>query len=223
MHPSKIDWRLVAIIDRAHLGGRDLPEVAEALISGGAGVLQLRDKSGDTRRFFADAALVCEIGGKRGVPVIINDRADVALAAGADGVHVGQEDLPPEIVRNIVGDDKIIGVSVHNTEEFQKMVGGTPSYFGVGAIYPTRVKSHLSATGVSLIAELRRKTMRPLIAIGGITVDNLETVIAAGANGVAVISNLLSAPDIEARARKFVAGVSEARAANVPNHFHPER
>ncbi len=223
MKPSEIDWRLVAIIDRPSLAGRDVAEVAEALICGGAGVLQVRDKSDDTRRFFEDAVQVCALGRKHGVPVIINDRADVALVAGADGVHVGQEDLAPEIVREIAGKDTIIGVSVHNTEEFQEMVGGNPSYYGVGAIFPTRTKSHLAAAGVSLVAELRPQTDSPLIAIGGITADNVAPVIAAGADGVAVISDLLTATDIESRARLLLSRISEAGAAKVPDHLHTGR
>jgi len=198
-----IDWRLYAIIDRSFLKSRNISKVTESLAKGGAGVIQLRDKSGNIRHFYEDALEVLAVTRRFEIPLIINDRVDVALAAEADGLHVGQDDLPVSVARELLGKEKLLGVSVHNHEEFEKMDQDEVDYFGVGTIFSTTTKSHLPASGTGIISTLKQQTNKPLIAIGGITPENTPKVINAGANGVAVISALLTEKDVEQRARQF--------------------
>lgn len=211
MKLSSIDWSLYAIIDTSFLKGRSLKQVAEDLIAGGAGILQLRNKTGDVRAFYHDALTVKEVAAQHHVPLIINDRADVAIATQADGVHVGQEDLPASVIRALLGRDKLVGVSVHSLREFEISAGCEPSYFGVGTIYQTATKSQRNAVGTEIITTLRRKTDKPIVAIGGIDVGNVTPVIQAGADGAAVISALMNAPDVKAKATAFMTSIRAAR------------
>jgi thiamine-phosphate pyrophosphorylase len=199
-----IDWSLYAIIDKAHQGSRSLVDIAEQLIEGGAGVIQLRNKISPSDEFFADAEGVRKVTLETTVPLIINDRVDIALAVHADGVHLGQEDLPVADVRRIVHEGFMIGCSVHDQAEFDSAVSQNPDYFGVGTIYTSSTKSHLQSKGMDVLKTLRSKTGLPLIAIGGIDLTNLAAVIQAGADGVAVISALLKSSDIRKKAREFV-------------------
>lgn len=202
-----IDWCLYAIIDRDLVGDKDIAAVASALAEGGAGVIQLRDKSNNIRGFYEDALAVRGVTKHHNVPFIINDRSDVALAVGADGVHVGQDDLPLPLVRDLLGPEKIIGVSVHNQREFQACKIHGPTYFGVGTIYATATKANLSATGPGILRELRNATDAPLIAIGGIHAENAAAVMEAGANGVAVASALLNSNDIKYATRQLLSAI----------------
>ncbi len=206
---SQIDWRLYAIIDREYLGDRPITTVAEQLLEGGAGVIQLRNKTSDIKQFFIDAVELSQLTKHYGVPLIINDRADVAIAAGADGVHIGQEDIPLSALKRILNEDKLIGVSVHNVEEFKRVAAEKPDYFGVGTIYKTSTKSHLAATGLDVLKTVRRMTQCPLVAIGGITTENLASVFKSGADGIAVISALLSAKNVKSRTRDFQAKINK--------------
>lgn len=206
---SNINWSLYAIIDKRFLRGRPIKQIAEALLEGGVGVIQLRDKTGDIRAFYDDALALKEVAAYHQVPLIINDRADVAIAADADGVHVGQEDLPVPVVKALLGKDKIIGVSVHDLQEFETMTGHDPTYFGVGTIYKTAIKSERNATGVAIIKQVSARTDKPIVAIGGIDVANAALVIEAGADGVAVISALLCAPDVKTEAEAFILTIQQ--------------
>lgn len=206
---SNINWSLYAIIDKRFLRGRPIKQIAEALLEGGVGVIQLRDKTGDIRAFYDDALALKEVAAYHRVPLIINDRADVAIAADADGVHVGQEDLPVPVVKALLGKDKIIGVSVHDLQEFETMTGHDPTYFGVGTIYKTAIKSERNATGVAIIKQVSARTDKPIVAIGGIDVANAALVIEAGADGVAVISALLCAPDVKTEAEAFILTIQQ--------------
>lgn len=207
----EIDWSLYAILDKTTVGDRDIEHVAQEVLTGGAGVIQLRNKSSDIKAFYEDARLVKRLTDHYGVPLIINDRADVARAVEAAGVHLGQQDLPLPAARQLLGQNKIVGVSVHNDAEFEQAIAYGPTYFGVGTIYPSSTKEVKNITGIEIIERLRARTSSPLIAIGGITVENVRPVILAGADGVAVVSALLNALDVQTQARTFVKGVHDSQ------------
>lgn len=199
-----IDWSLYAILDKEYGKGRSLTKLAEDAIQGGADVIQLRNKISTSDEFYADALKVKEVTQHFGVPLVINDRLDIALAAEADGVHLGQDDLPFAEARKLIGEQMLLGASVHNLEEFALALESKPDYLGIGTIYPSPSKSGLQSVGVGIIQQIRSKTTLPLIAIGGITVENLEPVIEAGADGVAVISDFCKRQDVRGRAQEFV-------------------
>jgi thiamine-phosphate pyrophosphorylase len=199
-----IAWSLYAILDKKFIGSRNLKELTEQIIAGGARIIQLRNKLTSANEFYTDAVVVKEITDRHRVPLIINDRVDIALAVKADGVHLGQDDLPFEYARRLVGNEMLLGASVHDMLEFETARTGQPDYLGVGTIYPSQIKSDLTAKGIRLIQELRELTDLPMVGIGGITVENLAAVIEAGADGVAVISALLDTDDVFARTKEFV-------------------
>lgn len=206
---AKLDWSLYAILDKKFVGSRDLKSLAERVITGGAGIIQLRNKISSSRGFYEDALEVKKITTQFGIPLIINDRVDIALAVKAEGVHLGQDDLPFAAARRLIGKEMILGASVHSLEEHKAALAGRPDYLGVGTIYPSPTKNALKEKGLELIKELRRVTALPIVGIGGITVDNAAAVIQAGANGVAVISGLLDTEDVIGRAREFVTQIKK--------------
>ena len=212
--PRKIDWSLYAILDREFAGDRSFGELAEAVIRGGAGVIQLRDKVSEGREFYFEALAVRNITRNYGVPFIVNDRVDVALAVDADGVHVGWNDLPPDVTRRLIGEERLLGLSASSDEEVARALEFSPDYLGVGAMFTTSTKPDYEVPGPALIARVRGSVPCPVVGIGGITPENAGQVIRAGADGVAVISALLTAEDVEARARQFVEAVRRAQEAS---------
>jgi len=177
--------------------------LARRLVAGGAGVVQVRLKRAPARVLLAAARAVREVTAAAGVPLVVNDRLDVALAAGADGVHLGQEDLPIEFARKLLGNDKIIGISSATIDEARQADVDGADYIAVGAIYPTQSKEDTRPAGLATLRQVRQLTKRPIVAIGGITVDNVEAVLAAGADAIAVISSVVSAPDPQEAARQL--------------------
>jgi thiamine-phosphate pyrophosphorylase len=204
-----IDWSLYAIIDRESLEDRSVHEVAEAMIRGGAGVVQYRDKISDTETFYQTSLSLFEITRKYHIPFIVNDRLDMALAIQADGVHLGQEDLQFIDARKITGEHMLIGGSVSSVSEFNKIKN--LDYFGVGSVYPTKTKKDAEMGGIELIRKIRLLTDKPLIGIGGITLENVTPVIQEGCHGVAVISAIMHQIDIEKAARELFNKVKAAQ------------
>ncbi len=199
--PSQsVDFSLYGIVDYSWLRGRDVAEVTEAAIAGGVTVVQYRDKVSSGRTFFAHALRCRQICTAHGVPFIVNDRLDIALAVQADGVHVGQEDLPVAVVRRVGGEELLIGVSAGTVAEAVAAAAEGADYLGVGAIYPTGSKHDADMTTLATLREICRRVDCPVVAIGGITVDRVGQVLQAGAHGVAVISALLDG-DVRANAR----------------------
>lgn len=211
MISENIGWSLYAILDKESVKERSLTRLAEEAIAGGAGILQLRNKISASDEFYADALEIKEVTQHFNIPLIINDRLDIALAAKADGVHLGQDDLPFAEARKLLGKQMILGVSVHNFNEFEIALKGKPDYWGVGTIYLSLSKTELQSAGIKIVEQLRPKTTLPLIAIGGITVENLEPVIQAGADGVAVISDLFGRQNVCSRAQEFVKEVKQVK------------
>ncbi len=182
-------------------------EQVKRLVKGGATFIQLREKRSSMKDFFADAAEALRFARKNGAKIIINDRVDVALALGADGVHLGQEDLPPEEARKILGERAIIGFSTHNLKQAIEAIKLPVNYIAVGPIFDTKTKENPeNAVGLEAIENVRKEIGNfPLVAIGGINSMNFREVLDAGADSAAIISDLLSEPDeISKKVRGFL-------------------
>lgn len=198
-------WRLYVIIDGKMSRGRSNLLVAEAAIAGGADVLQLRDKEAGSGRFYREALQLRKLTRDAKVPFIVNDRLDIALAVDADGVHVGQADLPASVVREIIGSGKILGVSADTVEEAILAEKDGADYLGVGPVFEARGTKPDAGEplGVDRIARIRRHCRIPIVAIGGITAENALKVREAGADAAAVISAIVSADDISRAASRL--------------------
>jgi len=198
-------WRLYVITDEKVSRGRSHLQVAEAAILGGADVLQLRDKEASGGHLYRVALQLRKLTRDAKVPFIVNDRLDVALAADADGVHVGQADLPASVVREIMGPGKILGVSVDTVEEAIQAEKDGADYLGVGPVFEARETKPDAGEplGVDRIARIRRHSRLPIVAIGGIDAENARQVREAGADAAAVISAIVAADDIADAARRL--------------------
>jgi thiamine-phosphate pyrophosphorylase len=214
----KIDLRLYALVDPERAGGRALHELARLVAQGGATLVQLRDKHGDTRSMVECARAIRAALATFDVPLLINDRIDVALAAGAAGVHVGQDDMAAVDARRLLGRDAIIGLSVKTVAQAEAAAVELLDYAAIGGVFATSSKDNpdppIGAAGLARIAGVfrRRAPDFPLCGIAGIDASNAAETIAAGADGVAVISALSLAPDPQAAARTLRATVDAALA-----------
>lgn len=208
---------LYLVTDRGLAGDRPLEEVVLAAVEGGAGVVQLREKELATRAFVESARRLKALLEPRGIPLIVNDRGDVALAAGADGVHLGQEDMAYPDARALLGPDAIIGLSVETPEDVREAEGFDVDYLGVSPIFPTPTKSDTKgAWGLDGLAEVRRMSRHRLVAIGGLNATNAADAIRAGADAVAVVSAICAAADPRRAAEELAAVVDAALADREP-------
>jgi len=199
-------WRLCLVTDRGLALGRPLVDVVAQAVSGGVTMVQLREKDCTTREFLEEARALKALLTPLGVPLVINDRIDIALAVNADGLHVGQTDMPVEMARAMLGPDKILGLSITNAEQMSHADASKTDYLGVGPLYLQSTKTNASTPlGVEGFAKLRAMTERPVMAIGGLKADNCAPVLAAGADGLAVVSGIVSADDPRAAAARFAA------------------
>jgi thiamine-phosphate pyrophosphorylase len=197
--------RLYAIIDSAQTRNLEPLGVAEVLLSAGVRLIQYRGKTDSSRLLFDICSAMAERVHQAGGIFIVNDRADLARITGADGVHVGQEDLPAEEARRVLLAGQRVGVSTHTRAQFEEAGATSADYIAFGPIFPTGSKDRPDpVVGLERLREMHGLARRPLVAIGGITLDNAASVIEAGADSVAVIHDLLAAEDIGARARKFL-------------------
>ncbi|TAM79120.1 MAG: thiamine phosphate synthase [Acidobacteria bacterium] len=197
--------RLYAIIDPARTRGMEPVVVADILLSSGVRLIQYRGKQDTSRRMFDASCAIAEHARQAGAIFIVNDRADVALLSGASGVHLGQDDLPVELARRVLAASQIVGLSTHTRTQFEDAQAASADYIAFGPIFPTLSKeSPDPVVGLERLREIRELTRKPIVAIGGITLDNAASVIEAGAESVAVIHDLLAAQDIGAQARKFL-------------------
>jgi len=207
-----MNWDLHVLTDRKLSKGRSHLDVARKAIAGGAPVIQLRDKEANSRQLIEVGGQLRALTREKGVCLIINDRVDVALAVEADGVHLGPEDMPVSLARKILGQGAVIGASVGSLEEAIKAEKEGASYLGVGSIFATSTKSDAGAPiGVALLSELKNRVKIPVIAIGGINHKNVEEVIRAGADGVAVVSAIVGAEDIVEATRSLLAKIRQAQ------------
>ena len=196
--------RLYVILDAALLKQSE-KVCAENLAAAGVRLLQFRDKRASPRELLRKSRGLAELLCPQGVTFFVNDRADVANLAGASGVHVGQEDLAVEQARVVIGEAKLVGVSTHNREQFARAAKTTADYIAVGPIFRTQTKENPDpVVGLELLRQARRLTEKPIVAIGGITLERAAEVIAAGADSVSVISDILQAPEPAARAAQYL-------------------
>jgi thiamine-phosphate pyrophosphorylase len=208
----KIDWSLYLVTDRELSLGRSLEEIVSAAVSGGVSVVQLREKSISTRDFISLAKRIKAIIKDKNIPLIINDRVDVALACEADGVHLGQEDMPVDIARKVLGKESIIGLSVENMEQVKAAEKLAVDYLGVSPIFKTPTKTDTKGEwGLDGLRQIRQFSRHPLIAIGGINSANVQEVVRAGAHGIAVVSAICSAKDPKNSAANLRALIEAAR------------
>jgi thiamine-phosphate pyrophosphorylase len=212
MKTRNLDYSLYLVTDRGLARGRTTLEIVSAAVDGGASVVQLREKDCSTRDFIEQALAIKEFLKDRAVPLIINDRVDVAQAVKADGVHLGQTDMPLETAKRILGDSMIIGISAESLQDAIDAEKGGADYLGVSPIYATPTKTDTAPPlGLEGLREIRKAVKLPLVGIGGLTRENSGDVIRNGANGVAVVSAIVAADDPEAAAKVLRHVIEEAR------------
>lgn len=198
------DLALYVILDRTASPGRDLRETLDGVIAGGARLVQFREKELPLRRCLP---LLEDLRGKArqaGIGFVVNDRLDLALAVEADGLHVGQDDLPAPVARRLLPPSMFLGVSTHTLEQARRAEGDGADYIAVGSIFPTPTKPEFQLVGLDLLRAVRQAVVAPLVAIGGITADNAGEAIRAGADGVAVISAVCGARDPAEATRRLL-------------------
>lgn len=202
---------LYVILDIGAMRGRLPEEALREAIAGGARLFQYRDKTSSMREAYQQACRLRQIAADAGATFIVNDRCDLALAVEADGVHLGQEDLPLAHARAIMGRQKLIGISTHRPEQVLDATVGGADYIGFGPIFRTSTKpDHEPIVGIEGIHKVRSLTSLPLFAIGGITLDTAGSIVEAGADGVAVISAIWSSEDIARTVELFIRQLSQA-------------
>ncbi len=196
---------LYFVTDRTLCGRRPLADVVLQAIRGGAACVQLREKNAATRDFVEEARQIKELMAPFRVPLIVNDRLDVALAIGADGIHVGQDDMPYEIARRLMGSTAIIGLSVETWEDVERAERVDADYLGVSPVFATPTKTDTKEPwGLEGIARIKAFSRHPLVAIGGLNASNAEAVVMAGADGVAVVSAICASRDPLATSRALM-------------------
>jgi len=197
---------LYIILDPSVCPARPLVEVLTVAAEAGAPLFQYRNKTASMKEVYGEALALRQAAAKAGVLFIVNDRCDLALAVDADGVHLGQGDLPLDLARRVMGPDKLIGISTHNLDQVRDASAGKPDYLGFGPIFtPGSKQDHDPVVGLEGLRAMRRLTSLPVFAIGGIQIDQAGEVMRAGANGVAVVSAILKAPDISYAVNAFLA------------------
>ncbi len=199
---KKLDLSLYVITDE-NLIKKDIGKAVEKAIKGGATVIQYRAKNKDSKTMYKEAQEIKKICDRYSVPLIINDRVDIALAVNADGVHVGQEDLDVEVVRRIIGFDKIVGLSTKNLKQVKEANYLPVDYIGFGSIFPTETKEDAKVSGIENLKKAIEISLVPVVAIGGINLSNIEEVLSAGCTNIAVVSAVFKGKDIEENAKKL--------------------
>ena len=209
----EIDYTLYLVTDRSLMSSTTIEESVEQAVLGGCKLVQLREKDISSREFYETAVRVREVTSRLGTYLIINDRVDIAIAVDADGVHVGQEDLPADVVRRMIGQDKIIGVSVSKLAQALAAVAAGADYIGVGAMYVTGTKTDANITSIDELREIRKAVTLPIVAIGGINKETVSHFHGTGIDGLAVVSAIVSQKDVTAAAKElktlFLQGRSE--------------
>lgn len=200
-----VDYKLYLITDRSFLNGRSLKTCVEEAILGGATLVQVREKGVSTREFFNIAEEVKQITSKYNIPLIINDRIDIALALGAEGVHLGQKDMPLQLARKILGKDRIIGISANNLQEALDAQNSGADYVGLGPVFFTGTKKDIEKPiGIHGLEEIVKNINLPSVAIGGINKNNAKDILKTGVNGISVISAILGSDDIKAACQGLI-------------------
>ena len=202
------DYSIYLVTDDGCLQGRALLDCVREALEGGVTLVQYRAKTASSAEMYAEALQLKALCDSFNVPLIINDRLDIAMAVGAAGVHLGQDDLPCAAARKILGEDYIIGVSAHNPAEAKAALQSGADYLGCGAVFGTATKADVKKLGTEGLMAICREKGLPVVGIGGVTADNYREVRAAGADGAAIVSGILAQPDIRTTVRA-IAKVSE--------------
>jgi len=200
---TRLPSHFYAMIDPA--GGHEPVMLAETMLDAGARIMQLRLKDAPGRDFLAAARAIAEMCRKRGATLIVNDRVDIAILAGAHGVHLGQTDLPLDAARRIIGNDRMIGISTHNLEQARAAEDSGADYIGFGPIYPGGLRNNATGKGLDELRAIRAAVKIPIVAIGGITEARVAETLTAGADAVAIITDVVNAPDLGAKVRSILA------------------
>lgn len=203
MKPA-IDYSIYLVTDESCLKGRQLLPCVEEALAGGVTLVQYRAKNADGGRMYKEALQLKVLCDEYHVPLIINDRLDIAQAIGAAGVHLGQDDLPCAVARQILGADYIIGVSAHNREEALQAAADGADYLGCGAVFGTATKQDVAKLGLSNLQAIRKAVTLPMVGIGGINLSNYAEVLAIGADGAAIVSGILAQENITQTVRELV-------------------
>ncbi len=204
VNKSGVDYTLYLVTDRSFLGQRDLAKSVKEAVLGGATLVQLREKDVSSLDFYVLAQKVKAVTDHYQIPLIINDRLDIALAVDAAGLHVGQNDLPAAVARRILGPDKILGVSAARLEEALRAQEEGADYLGVGAVFPTATKDDARAVVMDELQKIKGSVTIPVVAIGGINEQNLPALKETGIDGIAVVSAILGKEDIRKAARDLM-------------------
>ncbi|MFZ4440790.1 MAG: thiamine phosphate synthase [Syntrophales bacterium] len=208
---QNINYTLYLVTDRRWLGERTLWDDVEEAILGGVTLVQLREKEISSKEYLELAQRVKTVTDRHGIPLIINDRIDIALAVDADGVHVGPEDLPVPIARALLGDGKIIGASAASLEEALSLQAQGADYLGVGAVFPTATKRGTERVSLEELRRIKSAVHVPVVAIGGINAENAGPVMETEVDGVAVVSAIMDQTDIREAARKLLSLLKGAK------------
>lgn len=209
---KKIDWRLCLVADADLARGLDLLNIIVRAVEAGATIVQLRAKNLPAKDFLDMSLAASAKLGKRGVPLIINDRVDIALAGKASGVHLGQDDMPHSYARALLGHSRLIGISVSTVEEAHRAEQEGADYIGVGPVFPTSTKDcGRPPLGLEGLRKIRRAVGIPILAIGGVNVSNAAETIKAGADGLAVISAIMKAPDVSRAVTELLKAIAAGK------------
>ena len=203
MKKEDIDYSVYLVTDRRNKTDEEFLNIIEEAIKGGTTIVQLREKTASTKEFYDLAFKVKEITSRYDVPLLINDRIDIALAVDSEGVHIGQDDMPAGIAREIIGEDKILGVSASTVEEAKKAEIDSADYIGSGAVFPTATKDDADSVSEEELKEIVDSIDIPVVAIGGITIENAHTLKASGIAGFSVVSAIMSAEDPKEASEKL--------------------
>lgn len=203
MKKEDIDYSVYLVTDRRDKTDEEFLNIIEEAIKGGTTIVQLREKTASTKEFYDLALRVKEITSRYGVPLLINDRIDIALAVDSEGVHIGQDDMPADIAREIIGEDKILGISASTVEEAKKAEKDSADYIGSGAVFPTATKDDADSVSKDELKEIVDSIDIPIVAIGGITVENASTLKDSGIDGFSVVSAIMGADDPRDASRKL--------------------
>lgn len=190
------NWKLYVILSKVLVADKDLGELAEDVIEAGADAIQLRDKVSADGVFLKDACLVRDVARRSGIPLVINDRTDIAKAIGAEGVHLGQDDICVDDARKILGKEAIVGVSCHSVKQALRAQADGADYIGLGPIFKTPTKPELKPIGLRIISIVRERIDIPVVCIGGINTSNIKKLLSSGATTVALVSAVINIPYI---------------------------
>jgi thiamine-phosphate pyrophosphorylase len=208
---KNIKLSLYVITDEKLLEGKDIAKAVEQAILGGADIIQYRAKNKTSKQMYQEAVLIKKICDRYRKPLIINDRVDIALAVDADGVHVGQDDLDVEVVRRIIGFEKILGLSTKNIKQVEEANKLPVDYIGFGSVFPTSIKKDATLSGLEKLKKAVQTSIQPVVAIGGINEENIQQVLSTGCENIAVVSAVFGSEDINKKAKRLKEIISKKK------------